>query len=93
MSVFEILKRGSIPKEYKNFDDLTIGEYPISKFELHKTKFGIRLKVTLGDIYVFLPERYSDGMTDDDIQLLNETKMILKFGGKDSETNWLVTFI
>lgn len=92
-AAFEILKSASIPKEYKNFGDLPIGEYSISKFELYKTKLGIRMKVTLGDIYVFLPERYSDGMTDDDIQLLNQTKMVLKYAGKDSKTNWLATFI
>lgn len=93
MSAFEILNKASIPKEYKNFSDLPIGEYSISKFELYKTKLGIRLKVTLGDIFVFLPERYSDGMTDDDVQLLNETKMLLKFAGKDAQTNWLDTSI
>lgn len=93
MSAFEILKRASTPKEYKNFTDLPIGEYSVSKFELYKTKLGIRMKVTLGDIYVFLPERYSDGITDEDIQLLNDTQMVLKYMGKDSKTNWLATSI
>lgn len=38
MSVFEILKSASIPKEYKNFGDLTIGEYPIVLTNFNCTK-------------------------------------------------------
>lgn len=83
MDSFEILNKANAPKTYMNFDTLPIGEYRVTNFAIGKTKEGPRLKVTMGDIFAFLPERFM--VSPEIVAQLNTEKMILVFKGKDAK--------
>lgn len=80
---FNLLKSASINKPYCSFSELPVGEYIIAEFALVDTKFGERLRVDLGEKYVYLPMRYAVKMTNDLVAELNETPMVMIYMGKN----------
>jgi hypothetical protein len=72
--------------------------YPIERAERIKTRFGETILLTLKEstqtfVKVFLPKRYGDLSTDDDIKSINEKSVIhaLKYHGTISNSFVLET--
>ena len=87
MSAFQLLKNASNPKPIANFDNLPVGDYFISNFALVETKFGLRLRLDLGDKILFLPERFAIGFTAEKVSELNEGHYLLLYKGKECSQN------
>lgn len=67
---------------YMSFDALPIGEHRVSNFFKTDSKYGQRVRVNVGEKYVYLPERFSC-LTSNDLKQLNKTPTIMIYGGKD----------
>lgn len=61
--------------------DLPRGEYPVEQFSLVETRYGKKLKLDLGDKFVYLPSSASAGLNDDKIVELNSLPQIFVWGG------------
>lgn len=78
----EALKSASRP--YISFDNLEIGEYKVNKFSFVESTYGRRIRIELDTGYMFLPRRYMDLVSNQDLQLLNKSApKIMQFDGKD----------
>lgn len=77
------LKLAGMKKAFQSFKDLSHGEYIVDKFTTVQTAHGIRVRIDMGDTYMFLPERYAN-LTEEDIKTLNQTPKIMVYSGKDS---------
>ena len=84
MSAFSLLKNLCMNKPCCAFKDLPQGEYLIYDFALVRTKFGVQLRLDLGDKVVFLPERFSKHLKPEDIPELNKPQKILCYNGMDA---------
>lgn len=85
MEAFNILKSACWTKKVVSFNQLPVGEYPVSEFMLVQTRFGQTLKVDLGDKIVYLPTRFGANMTDETVAALNTVPQILTYSGKDPQ--------
>lgn len=75
-------------RPYRSFTTLECGEYPVTKFSISDTKFGKRIRVDLRECYVFLPQRFSVELFNEEvIKDLNSQDIVLIFRGKGSEAN------
>lgn len=83
MSALSALKSNS--REYTNFTQLPAGEYQIQKFAKVETPKGERLRVDLNEYYVFLPERYLNGINEEKLAELNNGKYVMVFKGKNTQ--------
>lgn len=86
-TVFNTLK-SACPNEdvkvYKNFDQLSIGEYNIREFNLVETKFGLRLLAISDEFYIYLPARFSKKINEQhQIDELNKGRCTMLYNGKD----------
>lgn len=89
MEAFAMLKKAAgWSKPLVNFSQLPVGEYVVSEFTLVQTKFGPKIKAELSDKVVFLPSRFSKGVTEESVASLNTLPQILIFSGMDSTRNW-----
>lgn len=70
-------------KSFQSFKNLPQIEYIIEKFTTVQTSHGIRVRIEIGDTYMFLPERYSS-LTEEEIGTLNKSQKIMVYSGKDS---------
>lgn len=85
MESFALLKKGaSWNSKLESFSELPIGEYAVTDFSLVQTEYGPRIKVVLGDKFVFLPNRFSKNLTAEQVQELNSIPQILIFSGIDT---------
>lgn len=75
-------------RPYKSFTTLERGEYPVTSFSISDTKYGKRIRVDLRECYVFLPQRFSiDLFNEEVIKDLNSQDIIMIYRGKGSEVN------
>lgn len=75
-------------RPYKSFSTLDCGEYPVTKFSISETKYGDRIRVDLKECYVFLPQRFSvDLFNEQAIKDLNSQDIVMIYRGKGSEVN------
>lgn len=84
MESFNKLKKACWQSKLVSFDNLPIGEYVVSEFSLVSTHFGPKIKADLGDKYVFLPNRFAEGMTTTDVENLNKVPQKMFYTGKDA---------
>lgn len=60
-------------KELRSVKSLTVGQkYPICEIRRVQTKYGLRLLVDLDDFLTFLPERYADVFSDEELLEVNK---------------------
>lgn len=83
MSGINILKNASTNKPFKSFKDLEMGEYPIEAFHLIETNYGVRIRIKMNESFMFLPERYTELMTEEAIKELNSSSIVMTYSGKD----------
>lgn len=83
-------KKSQPAKPYKSFSALPPGEYAVYEFSKIETKHGQRIRITLRDSYMYLPERCI--LDDADIKELNSVPpRMMVYGGKEaSEKNRLI---
>lgn len=82
-SGISILQSNSLNKPFKSFKDLAVGEYKVERFDLIKTTFGKRVRIKIEDSYMFLPERYTEEMSEETIDELNGASVTMIYSGKD----------
>lgn len=80
-SALEIFRNAARVKSYCRFDDLPVGDYLVCNFALKPTKYGMRIRVDLGDKFVYLPERFL--VPESVINDLNKTQHWLCYRGKE----------
>lgn len=83
-SALSALKTACIKKTYKSFKDLQPGEYVVTNFCAVETKHGNRIRIVMNNSYMYLPDRFSETLTDDVIADLNASPKIMIYGGKDA---------
>lgn len=75
-------------RPYKSFSTLERGEYPVTGFSVADTKFGKRIRVDLRECYVFLPQRFSVDLINEEVRKeLNSQDIVMVYRGKGSEVN------
>lgn len=85
INIFKTLKNACNGNSYKSFNDLQIGSYPVDRFELVESKYGVRVAVWIAGSRLYLPTRFNIVFsTQEQIDKLNETKIELYYGGKDA---------
>lgn len=83
MNALEKLRAACAKKViYKSFETLAPGEYTVYEFSKIETKHGHRVRITLEDYSMYLPERVI--LDDDDITELNASPKIMIYGGKET---------
>lgn len=87
MNPLSLLKSVCNNKPYTNFEKLAVGDYFISSFALIQSKFGLRLRVDIGDKVVILPERFAVLFTEEQIEELNRGEYIMIYKGKETSNN------
>lgn len=85
MEAINALKRSCIAREFKSFKNLAIGEYLVDSFQRVSTNFGERIRIEISDYYMYLPQRQSNALTDEFIEKLNASTVIMAFKGRDPE--------
>lgn len=83
MNAIEALKTACQVKPVVSFDTLLIGDYQITSFKRVQTKFGDRIRLELQEYIVYLPPRFSHNLTDEIVNELNTSIVIMTFRGKD----------
>lgn len=83
-SAMSALKMACAKKSYQSFKDIVPGEYIVEKFSIVESSHGKRIRVDIDDKYMFLPERFANMLSVDDINELNESPKIMVYGGKES---------
>lgn len=81
MEAFNLLKKACEHKVLVRLNDLPRGEYLVEKFFLVQTRFGSKLKLDIGDKYVYLPSSAAVGQTEVTIAALNSVPQIFVWGG------------
>lgn len=81
MEAFAILKKNCTHKGLVKLSDLPRGEYLVSEFSLMQTRYGPKLKLDLGDMYVILPSSSAVGLTAESTATLNTVPQIFIWGG------------
>lgn len=76
-----MLKSSIVRKDLIKLADLPFGEYPITEFAFYETRFGPRVKLDLGDKYVFLPPSVSKHQNPESVAALNTVKQIFVWNG------------
>lgn len=78
-------------KRATNFDKLLPGAYKVNQFKFITTQYGPKIIVVADDVEVFLPGRFSENRTREDIEMMNTSlrtaplNMIYKGKNKDSK--------
>lgn len=91
MDALTVLKEACLRKTYKSFNLLQPGEYIVTLFEKYSSRHGDRIRITIEDTYMLLPERFNEALTDQILLDLNKSPKIMIYGGKDlSNQNRLI---
>lgn len=94
MNALEKLKAACLKKSsksFKSFKDLKVGEYIVYEFSWIQTNHGRRVRITLDDYFMYLPERFSTNLDDATIAELNSSPKVMVYGGKNpTEYNRLI---
>lgn len=83
MSALEVLKTACLSKSFKSFKNLDVGDYVVYDFQRIATDFGARIRIELHDCTMYLPERFSNMLTDEHLTELNDSTVVMSFTGKD----------
>lgn len=83
MDALSLLKEACLKKSFKSFNHLQPGEYIVSLFEKYETDHGERVRITIDDFYMYLPERFNKSLSQEVIDDLNKSPKIMVYGGKD----------
>lgn len=81
MEAFAILKKNCTHKKIVKLSDLPRGEYVVSEFLLEEMRYGIKLKLDLGDKFVILPSSSAKDLTPESVASLNTVPQIFIWGG------------
>lgn len=84
MEAFNLLRRASWGKRHVKFDDLPLGDYPVTHFAIADAQYGPTLKAEIGDRYVFLPKRFVENQTEESVRELNTGRWMMQYRGKDA---------
>lgn len=84
MNALASLKAACTSTGFKSFKSIQPGEYIVTNFEKCKTDHGNRLRISIDNYYMYLPARFNDSLTQDDIDDLNKSPKIMVYGGKDA---------
>lgn len=85
VSAFDKLKKACAKKSYKSFDSLDVGEYLVKNFTLVDTTYGKRVRITMDDSTMYLPERFAEILDETAIFELNAAPMIMIYSGKQNK--------
>lgn len=83
MDALALLKDACMTKSFKSFKHLQPGEYIVTLFEKSKTDHGERVRITIDNYYMYLPDRFNKKLSQEYIDELNKTPKIMIYGGKD----------
>lgn len=83
MSAVNLLKAACLCNGYRGFKDLLKGNYVIDRFSLVDTNHGPRVRIDVNTWYMFLPERFSKFIKEENLQDLNAATVIMTYSGKD----------
>lgn len=86
MNALEKLKSACGVKNYRSFNELPVGEYMVHEFSWVDTSHGRRVRISLDNHYMYLPDRF-ESLSDADIAELNAAPKVMVYGGKDSTKN------
>lgn len=81
MEAFNVLKQAFLQKGLIKLADLPFGEYPVTEFAYINTRFGPRIKLDLGDKFVFLPPSAAKNQSPQSVASLNTLKQIFVWNG------------
>lgn len=84
MNAMEKLRAACGTKNYQSFNDLAVGDYIVHEFAWVDTSHGRRIRISLENHYMYLPDRF-ESLSDADIAELNATLKVMVYGGKDSK--------
>lgn len=84
---FNLLLDACANQKYCNFANLPLGEHLVFEFSIVETQYGERIRADLGDKYVYLPERFTKKLNQENIAELNETQNVLCYYGRDPLKN------
>lgn len=73
-------------KKYKSFSTLEKGEYLVTRFSKATTKMGERIRIDIGDTYMYLPERFNS-MDEATMKELNLKPPMMIFNGREPGQN------
>lgn len=91
MDALTLLRETCVKKQYKSFKNLNPGEYIVTLFEKFLTTHGERVRITVDNCYMYLPERFNKSLSQEQIDELNKSPKIMIYGGKDAnEQNRLI---
>lgn len=76
-----MLKKACTHKVFVRLHDLPRGEYLVEQFSLTQTRYGPKLKLDLGDKFVYLPSSAAVGQAANTIAALNSVPQIFVWGG------------
>lgn len=85
MSALQLLRAACEKKSYLSFTNLKPGEYTITNFAIVQTTYGERIKVEMGDQFLFLPDRFNEKIKVEHLAELNRYPKRMIYGGKDPE--------
>lgn len=85
MDALSLLKEACLKKSFKSFKNVQPGEYIVSLFEKCETDHGERVRISIDDFYMYLPERFNKPLSHEKINELNKTPKIMVYGGKDGD--------
>lgn len=83
MDALSLLKEACVKKSFKSFKDMQPGEYIVTLFERCETNQGDRIRITIENFYMYLPERFSKSLPQEKLDELNTSPKIMIYGGKD----------
>lgn len=83
MSALNVLKSACQNKPFKSFKNLNHGDFVVTNFQRVSTDYGDRLRIELHDSVMYLPERFSNLLSDEHLTELNESTVVMSFSGKD----------
>lgn len=84
MDALSALREACQKKSFKSFNNLQPGEYIVTNFESSETNHGQRIRITIEDFYMYLPERFNKKLTEEVLEELNKSPKIMIFSGKDA---------
>lgn len=89
-----IIKSACVSKEYKSFNNLNAGSYYVQYFQRITTPSGERIRVDLVDFFVYLPQRFSYKLDDDNLTELNtiDKAVVMTYAGKKSDGSPILDF-
>lgn len=84
---FDLLQNACGNKQYCSFANLPLGDHLVTEFSFVETQYGPRIRADIGDRYIYLPERFTQKLTRENLAELNDTQTVLCYYGRDPKRN------